>query len=67
MYSLQLFSAINDEIILIDNSELTLMVPIVVTTFAVSYGVKTKIFDYVHDIDLSEIEGTIKKPWDYFK
>lgn len=67
MYGLQMYSALNDDLLLMDQSdELIFIVPVVVASLSFSYLARIKIFDKVNNIDLSEIEGNVKKPSDKF-
>jgi hypothetical protein len=48
--------------------ELAYLVPVVVASLSLSYLARTKVFDKINNIDISEIESFIKKPSDkYFK
>lgn len=69
MYGFQLYSTINDDLKLMDESdELMFIVPVVIASLSMSYLARTKVFDKINNIDISEIEDGIKKPSDkYFK
>ncbi|SCY02774.1 hypothetical protein SAMN05192588_0797 [Nonlabens sp. Hel1_33_55] len=67
MFAFQMYSAINDDIHIMDEGqELGFLVPVVVASLSASYLARTKVFDKVHGIDISEIENFIKKPSDKF-
>ena len=67
MFAFQMYSAINDDIKFMDESnELGYLVPVIVASLSMSYLARIKIFDKVHGIDISEIENYVKKPSDKF-
>jgi hypothetical protein len=67
MFGYQLYSAINDDILFIDTGEeLAFIVPVVIASLSMSYLARTKVFDKIHGIDISEIENYVKKPSDKF-
>lgn len=67
MYGYQLAQALNDDLLFMDKGdELLYLIPVVVASLSFSYLARTKIFDKIHGIDLSEIENDIKKPSDKF-
>ncbi len=67
MYGFQLYSSINDDIKFMDQGdELAYIVPVVVASLSLTYLARTKVFDKVHGIDISEIENYVKKPSDKF-
>ncbi|PRP66541.1 hypothetical protein [Nonlabens agnitus] len=67
MYGYQLIQALNDDVKFMDKGEeLGFIVPVVVACLSMSYLARTKVFDKVHGIDISEIENYVKKPSDRF-
>ncbi len=67
MYGFQLYSALNDDLEFMDEGdELGYIVPVVIASLSMSYLARTKVFDKVHGIDISEIENYVKKPSDKF-
>ncbi|WP_241234621.1 hypothetical protein [Nonlabens ponticola] len=67
MFAFQMYSAINDDLEFMDQSdELAFLVPVVIAALSMSYLARTVVFDKVHGIDISEIEQGIKKPSDRF-
>lgn len=66
MYAFQIYSALNDDIQFSDTKELYVLAPIIFFMAIFSYTVRTKIFDKIHGIDLSELsrvnwKGEIQK------
>ncbi|BAO56240.1 hypothetical protein NMS_2231 [Nonlabens marinus S1-08] len=67
MYGFQLYSSINDDLKFMDEGdELGYIVPVVVASLSMSYLARTKVFDKINNIDISEIENFVKKPSDKF-
>ncbi|WP_228547347.1 hypothetical protein [Nonlabens antarcticus] len=67
MFGFQLYSAINDDLEFMDEGdELKYIVPVVIASLSMSYLARTKVFDKINNIDISEIEDGIKKPSDKF-
>ncbi|WP_124980411.1 hypothetical protein [Nonlabens xiamenensis] len=64
MFGFQLFSAINPDIEILDKNELYFVVPVVIFALSLTYVARIKVFDLIHGIDLTEIEGESKKQKD---
>lgn len=64
MYTFQLFSAVNDDIIYIDQYEMYLIIPVVIATLSLSYLTRMKLQDKIQNMD--KLEKEVKKPSDYF-
>lgn len=61
MYIFQIFSAFNDDLAFADSVDIYYMAPIILIALIFLYTVRMKIFDRIHNIDLSELERvTIK-------
>ncbi|MEP0390255.1 hypothetical protein [Dokdonia sp.] len=55
MIIFQIYTILNDEIIFPDSSEIYILAPIIFIMLIFSYTIRTKIFDKIHGIDLSEL------------
>jgi len=66
MFGFQMFSAIQDDMIMDEGDELAYIVPVVIASLSMSYLARTKVFDKINNIDISEIENYVKKPSDKF-
>lgn len=55
MYAFQIYSTINDDIQFSDTNELYVLAPIIFLMAIFSYTVRTRVFDKIHGIDLSEL------------
>lgn len=66
MYFFQLISVFIPNIKFIDHNEIYFIIPVVIASLSASYLARIKVFDKIHDIDISEIEEGIKKPSDRF-
>ena len=55
MYAFQIYSALREDVQLIDNLELFALVPIVLVVAIFLYTIRIKIFDKIHGIDLGEL------------
>jgi len=60
LYTFQLISLILEDSELIDNNKVYYLLPFVILILSIMYQIRTKIFDKIHGIDLSELD-TIKK------
>ncbi len=60
LYSFQLLSLILEDSEFIDNNRIYYLLPFVILILSVIYTIRTKIFDKIHGIDLSEL-STFKK------
>ncbi len=55
MYSFQIFGIINEDIIFTDIKDIYILAPIILIMSIFSYTVRTRVFDKIHGIDLSEL------------
>ncbi|WP_028375326.1 hypothetical protein [Leeuwenhoekiella sp. MAR_2009_132] len=61
MLSLQIYYTLNDDLSFVDSNEIFILAPLILIMLIFSYGIRMKIFDRIHNIDLSELERvTIK-------
>ncbi|AXT49862.1 hypothetical protein D1818_03125 [Aquimarina sp. BL5] len=66
LYSFQLISLILEDSQIIDENEIFYLIPVPVIILSVVYTIRTKIFDKIHGIDLSELNTfnkSNKKSW----
>ncbi len=65
LYFFQLFSIIIEDSGLLNNNELFYLPPIIIIVLSILYKIRTKLFDKIHGIDLSELNtlGKSKKFW----
>ncbi|WP_299252323.1 hypothetical protein [uncultured Aquimarina sp.] len=66
LYSFQLFSLILEDSQIIDENEIFYLIPVTIIILSVVYTIRTKIFDKIHGIDLSELNTfnkSNKKSW----
>lgn len=66
MYAFQIYSTINDDIRFADTNEFFVLAPIIFFMAIFTYTVRTRVFDKIHGIDLSELsrvnwKGEIKQ------
>ncbi len=54
MYVFQIFNLLNDDLSIIDTSELILIIPLIAIVAAISYTIRTKIFDRLYGVDLDQ-------------
>ena len=55
MYAFQIFGIINEDIIFTDIKDIYILAPIILIMSIFSYTVRTRVFDKIHGIDLSEL------------
>lgn len=55
MYSFQIFGIINEDIIFTDIRGIFILAPIILIMAIFSYTIRTRVFDKIHGIDLSEL------------
>lgn len=55
MYSWQIFGIVNDDIRFTDVNDIYVLAPIILIMSIFSYTVRTRVFDKIHGIDLSEL------------
>ncbi|MEE3245183.1 MAG: hypothetical protein VX226_11070, partial [Bacteroidota bacterium] len=72
MYFFQIVSAFNDDLAFTDSVDIYYMAPIIFLALIFIYTIRMKIFDRIHNIDLSELErvslkGDLKKENDIEK
>ncbi|MGO4911195.1 hypothetical protein [Leeuwenhoekiella sp. W20_SRS_FM14] len=61
MYSFQIYNTLNDDLAFADSIDIYYMAPIILIVLIFLYTIRMKIFDRIHNIDLSELERvTIK-------
>ncbi|WGK64409.1 hypothetical protein [Croceiramulus getboli] len=58
MYSFQIGIIFNDDLSFVDGTEFLFMAPIILIVAIFAYTVRTKVFDVIHGIDLSELGRT---------
>ncbi|MDY8135709.1 hypothetical protein [Aquimarina sp. 2201CG5-10] len=66
MFAFQLVSLINDDVKYFDEIEIYFVAPIIIVILGVLYTLRIRIFDRIHNIDLSEINKLLKnkkKSW----
>ncbi|WP_298540422.1 hypothetical protein [uncultured Aquimarina sp.] len=66
LYSFQLISLIIEDSQIINDDEIFYLIPITIIILSVVYAVRTKVFDIIHGIDLSELSTfnkSNKKSW----
>ncbi|WP_378188120.1 hypothetical protein ACE939_06730 [Aquimarina sp. W85] len=66
MYILQLISVIRDDLQRIDEVEIYYIAPFIIIVLALLYTIRIKIFDKIHNIDISEMDSfstNNKKRW----
>ncbi|WP_299216816.1 hypothetical protein [uncultured Aquimarina sp.] len=66
LYSFQLISLILEDSQIVDENEIFYLIPLTVIILSVVYTIRTKIFDKIHGIDLSELNSfnkSDKKSW----
>ena len=56
MYVFQIFSTLNDDLTFTDSVDIYYMAPIIFIALIFLYTIRMKIFDRIHNIDLSELE-----------
>tara|TARA_R110002012_G_scaffold9716_4_gene45170 strand:+ start:155242 stop:155826 length:585 start_codon:yes stop_codon:yes gene_type:complete len=54
MYVFQIFNLLNDDLYIMDSSELILIIPLIAVVAAISYTIRTKIFDRLYGVDLDQ-------------
>ena len=72
MYGFQIVSTFNDDLAFTDSVDIYYMAPIILIALIFLYTIRMKIFDRIHNIDLSELErvtlkGDIKEEGDLVK
>lgn len=71
MYILQLISVIRDDMPLVDEVEIYYIAPFIIIILALLYTVRVKIFDKIHNIDISEMDSLLprdqKRWWNKFR
>ncbi|RMB57358.1 hypothetical protein EAX61_11465 [Dokdonia sinensis] len=55
MYIKQIFDILNDDLRFADNNDIFYLAPIILLMAIFVYTIRTKIFDKIHGIDLSEL------------
>tara|TARA_R110002051_G_scaffold10001_6_gene38025 strand:- start:67715 stop:68353 length:639 start_codon:yes stop_codon:yes gene_type:complete len=55
MYSFQIFGVINEDIIFTDVKDIYILAPLILIMAIFSYTIRTRVFDKIHGIDLSEL------------
>jgi hypothetical protein len=55
MYAFQIYSSLNEDIKFSDIQEIYLLAPIIFFILIFSYTIRTRVFDKIHGIDLSEL------------
>ncbi len=66
LYFFQLISILNEDSEIVDNQEIYYSIPFVVVIISIVYTIRVKIFDKIHNIDLSELDEinkSNKKSW----
>ncbi|MGY3794406.1 hypothetical protein [uncultured Aquimarina sp.] len=66
LYSFQLASIILEDSEFIDNDHFYYLIPVVIIVLSIVYSIRTKVFDKIHNIDLSELDAlkkSNKKSW----
>ncbi|WP_344925995.1 hypothetical protein [Aquimarina addita] len=64
LYIFQLTSIIiEDSASLVESQKIYFLIPIVIIILSVLYTIRVKVFDKIHDIDLSELMISNKKSW----
>lgn len=66
MYVFQIYMTLNDDNRFTDSSEFIVLAPLILVMLVFMYTIRTKIFDRIHNIDLTELDrvslnGQIKK------
>ncbi|PHR93842.1 MAG: hypothetical protein COA80_13350 [Leeuwenhoekiella sp.] len=61
MYFFQIVSTFNDDLEFTDSVDIYYMAPIILIALIFLYTVRMKIFDRIHNIDLSELERVTLK------
>ena len=54
MYVFQIFNILNEDLEFIDTGELVLIIPLIAIVAALSYTIRTKIFDRLYGVDLDQ-------------
>ncbi|WP_152023896.1 hypothetical protein [Dokdonia sp. PRO95] len=54
MYVFQIFNLLNDDLYIMDSSELIIIIPLIAVVAAISYTIRTKIFDRLYGVDLDQ-------------
>lgn len=55
MYAFQIFTTLNEDANNVDTTELYILAPVIFFMAIFSYTIRTKVFDKIHGIDLSEL------------
>lgn len=66
LYFFQLISILNEDSEIVDNQEIYYSIPFVIVIVSIVYTIRIKIFDKIHNIDLSELDAlkkSNKKSW----
>ncbi len=71
LFFFQLISILNEDSEILDSEEIYYSIPFVIVILSIVYAIRVKIFDKIHNIDLSELD-TINKSnkkywWDRFR
>ncbi len=66
MLIFQMYTVVNDEVVFADSNEFFILAPIIFLMLIFSYTIRTRVFDKIHGIDLSELsrvnwKGELKK------
>ena len=56
MFAFQIYSTLNDDLSFVDSNEIFFLAPLIFIMLIFSYGIRMKIFDRIHNIDLTELE-----------
>ncbi|MFL1895526.1 hypothetical protein ACJRPK_07475 [Aquimarina sp. 2-A2] len=71
MYILQLISVIRDDISNVDEVEIFYIAPFIIIILALLYAIRVKVFDKIHNIDISEMDSLLprdrKRWWNKFR
>lgn len=56
MYAVQIYTTLNEDINNVDTTEIYVLAPVIFIMAIFSYTIRTRIFDKIHGIDLSELD-----------
>ncbi|WP_396596701.1 hypothetical protein [Dokdonia sp. R86516] len=54
MYIFQIYSTLNEDILFSDTEEIYIVIPLIAIVAAISYTIRTKIFDRLYGVDLDQ-------------
>lgn len=63
LYSFQLISIILEDSEVMDSNHFYYLIPFVILILCLIYGIRIKVFDKIHDIDLTELNSVGRKSW----